>query len=371
MTGAQSLLQWCAARQMVQSLPDCNRIEDLRFPAVMESSLMHHAFWPRQPFFLRETMAVTRLVGDDEDMLVVVDDDVRFRNLARRSLVEWDGRKNLANTVEANFGLHDQDDGLRQWAFFTNEMAVLRILYRPSPEARKTFEQLRRFTFEICAIDHVARKVKRGPRKMMLAVVVHFGRPNGPDVVRMYDIEAKQIHIDGGPTYLEDDSWTLGSEDEGQYMLYYIPEPPFPSETSTETRPRLPSAAPYLERISVAGELWGQDEEEQEAEDDEQQENCYEEDDEYEQQGGYYDEEGRDGDDEMSQCEDEEESSLEDHSQLEVEATTHESKPLSTPAKSRASTTAATYKDREQGQDQDGQTPANQAKTGSEMMMKI
>ncbi|KAK7994226.1 hypothetical protein PG989_007607 [Apiospora arundinis] len=120
----------------------------------------------------------------------------------------------------------------------------------------------------------------------------------------------------------------------------------------------------HLLRISVAGELWEEDQEEQEAENGEQQEDCYEEDDEYEQQRGYYDEEGRDGDDEISQCEGEEESSLEDHSQLEVEATTQESKPLSTPAKSRASTTAATYKDREQGQDQDGQDTRQSGQDG-------
>ncbi|KAK8137382.1 hypothetical protein PG984_005322 [Apiospora sp. TS-2023a] len=241
-TEAQSLLRWCAARQIAKYL-EYDRVEDLRFLVIMESGLMRQVLWARTSFLLRAPSYLTRLADSPHLPWNRCDaDDRTLRYLALDSLIEWDGVQKLQAIFSKRFGRFKKTfkNGKKRddRKYETNQMSVMRIRYKPTAGARKTFKQLRRLQLTTYRFESAAGKIQ-----LALAAVVHFRRPNGKgDTLRMYDHDdGEQVHVREELAYLENDDWRIGDEDEGEYMLYYVPAPSRPLQSTREFKPRGPS----------------------------------------------------------------------------------------------------------------------------------
>ncbi|KAK7916801.1 hypothetical protein PG985_010409 [Apiospora marii] len=236
---AQSLLRWCAARQMAKSL-QVDRVADLGFRTVMESPLMQKAFWGRPPFLFTGPFHYYSQSGDPSFKRVEASGQYRDE-LSLDSLTKWDGKSELATILQPKVGYLRQ--GRHEFITFTNHMAVVRVWYTPGPgDPRKTFAQLK--TLELPTYRSENRPNGKvgfliGTEKLVLAAVVHFGRKDGKgDVLRMYGRDGEQIRVDEDLAYLEDDEWRIGDPDEGEYMLYYVPAPIYPFAPTVELVPR-------------------------------------------------------------------------------------------------------------------------------------
>ncbi|KAK7952880.1 hypothetical protein PG988_013574 [Apiospora saccharicola] len=242
-TEAQSLLRWCAARQIAKYL-EYDRVEDLRFLVIMESGLMRQVLWVRNSFLLRAPSYLTRLADSPHLPWNRCDADDRTRRyLALNSLIEWDGVQRLQAIFSKRFGKFSKTfkNGKRRddQKYETNHTSVVRMWYKPTARARKTFTQLKKLQFKTYHFEAAPGKMK-----LVLAAIVHFRRPNGRgDALRMYNHDdGEQVHVQEDMAYLEDDGWRMGDEDEGEYMLYYVPAPSHPLKPTRELKQRGPSA---------------------------------------------------------------------------------------------------------------------------------
>ncbi|KAK8012248.1 hypothetical protein PG991_009623 [Apiospora marii] len=206
----------------------------------MESDLMRQVLWKRFPFLLRAPFYRKRLADSPHlpwDRYNA--DDRTRRDSALGSLIEWDGVRNLQAIIRKKFGIVRRKSGKFEFMYETNQTSVVRMWYKPTAGARKTFQQLKRLQFKTCQFESAAGKMK-----LVLAAIVHFRRPDGRgDVLRLYDHDdGEQVHVPEDMAYLEDDDWRMGDENEGEYMLYYVPAPTHPIKSTREMEPRGPSS---------------------------------------------------------------------------------------------------------------------------------
>ncbi|KAK8063103.1 hypothetical protein PG997_015200 [Apiospora hydei] len=232
---AQSILRWCAARQIAKCL-GYDRVEDLRFIVVYHRRANPKSEWT--------------LLHPDAEFL---------QDSSKDSLIKWDGTSDLQAILHRKFGLAVSSDETNHWLYETNTMEVVRMWYTPNPEARRTFDELKKLRFTTYRLERLGggqqgNKGVQGVQDLVVAAIVHFRRKNGKgDALRMWTLDGAQARVEEGLAYLEDDEWRMGAEDEGEYMLYYVQAPTFPLQEIVECTPRKRSWREQNEAIRNAG----------------------------------------------------------------------------------------------------------------------
>ncbi|KAK6837043.1 hypothetical protein PG987_007538 [Apiospora arundinis] len=205
---------------------------------MLESDDMLQTFWAREPFLLHHRVVLVQPIKEpvEGQWRSTTTELVPIKERAQKSLLRWSpGAGTLADFIEKQFGLFEDDDVAQRYLYRFNQPAVLRVHSRvtkttfATPDearARHSFEALRELDIDGSAWLPNADGtmiVSDGSNKTKYALVM---------VVRLHDyshagkILLRRYHPAGNfidePDHFEyrDKTWKL-SDSVGSYLLYY------------------------------------------------------------------------------------------------------------------------------------------------------
>ncbi|KAI6083325.1 hypothetical protein F4821DRAFT_263061 [Hypoxylon rubiginosum] len=210
-------------------------VADLSFRGLAESTLMHTTLFQRPPFQLYHPYYFSQPIEDPDvagDAWDLHDTRSHPAEVARRSLITWDGQGDLGDLITRKFGVFHLADGKTRCLWLCNHPVVIRVLYSPPASdappppppslSHITFDGLRARQEQLAPSGTIIHPPESHVRRYVLIVAVRLREHDEDrDLIHRYTIRGTEIP--GPPDYpYANPHWTLGQPGR-QYMLFYSP----------------------------------------------------------------------------------------------------------------------------------------------------
>lgn len=193
------------------------------FEDLIESKLMLQTLWCRGIFLLYFGKACFRKIGSDRPwrLTQLYNEHEHNLPLARKSLVEWDGKVSLDEEVASRFGTARREETGMETLVVANDPLFIRVRYAPADESCVWgFDDLRCLVLRSPVLDTEGHSIvdfsKVSEGYILVAVVRLRARPDEDDLIRLWDASQARITLEGSSEM----DWRVG-EPGYSYMLYY------------------------------------------------------------------------------------------------------------------------------------------------------
>ncbi|KAI6080496.1 hypothetical protein F4821DRAFT_265857 [Hypoxylon rubiginosum] len=225
--GEEDNVKGLKKRALGEICPDwesSDRAEPASFLELIEGDKLISHLWSRQDFLLYNP----RVFSLDPGAAFWAENDAprSAEEVARHSLIKYDGTRPIQDTVKELFGPFRFQTGYRYMRLPLMPL-VLRVLYTPTEAGGVRFHQLQHFVLKALNFEQKDEEtgrleLQRVDNDYLLAAIVRLrADPTEPDLIRTYDQDGTYLLPFGEGRAISNDDWRVGQHGHS-YMLMYV-----------------------------------------------------------------------------------------------------------------------------------------------------